>query len=130
MSIWAKINKRSEGEVMRKEETIGLRDIEFDRLNKMLKQGIVHFKYRKKSKVKTHPELGEEREAWGTKNPDIIGLLPRNPNDRFSTNNTARAGYINYWDCEEGGWRCFDPDRLLGAEYHIYKYEDLDFIQP
>ena len=106
MSIWAKINKRSEGEVVRKEETIGLRDIEFDRLNKMLKQGIVHFKYRKKSKVKTHPELGEEREAWGTKNPDIIG------------------------DCEEGGWRCFDPDRLLGAEYHVYKYEDLDFIQP
>ena len=119
MSIWRKISQRSEGISMRKEDTFIMSEIDFDSLNKLLKQGHVHFKYKKKT--------GEEREAWGTKNPKIIGLLPKNPKDRFNTNFSARAGYINYWDCEVGGWRCFDPDRILGSERHIYKYDELDF---
>jgi hypothetical protein len=127
MSYWSDMSKRAKGFKVKKEDTGEMKPMEFEKLNRLLKKGIVHFRYRKKSKVKANPELGEERETWGTKNIDIIGLLPRKPGEKFSTNNTARAGYINYWDCEAGGWRCFDPDRIIDVEYHVYQIEDLDF---
>ena len=124
MSHWSDMNKRAQGLKVRKEENLEMRPMDFDRLNGLLKKGIVHFKYKKiPKKFRTE---GEEREAWGTKNLDIIGILPKKDGYRRG-NNTSAAGYINYFDVEAGDWRCFDPDRLIGVEYHLYQLDDLDF---
>ena len=67
-----------------------------------LASGDVHFTYRKKD--------GTEREAYGTRNTDIITI-----NDAMPTGNgSEKTGVITYYDLNTKGWRSFKTENFIG----------------
>lgn len=67
-----------------------------------LASGDVHFTYRKKD--------GTEREAYGTRNTDIITLNDAMP----SGNGSEKTGVITYYDLNSKGWRSFKTENFIG----------------
>lgn len=67
-----------------------------------LASGDVHFTYRKKD--------GSEREAYGTRNTDIITLNDAMP----SGNGSEKTGVITYYDLNSKGWRSFKIENFIG----------------
>lgn len=67
-----------------------------------LASGDVHFTYRKKD--------GTEREAYGTRNTDIITINDAMP----SGNGSEKAGVITYYDLNSNGWRSFKVENFIG----------------
>ena len=125
MSIWTDLQDRSSGKVLKKEDNIfkGSEDITPDELVKMLKQGIVHFIYKKKAKKGQPADSGETREAWGTKQMDVIDKVPHG-----GSIPAKRYGYITYFDLTVGDWRVFREDRILGVWDNIYTQEEFEKI--
>lgn len=75
-----------------------------DAFKKALREGIVHFVY-KKVVPKSAPSGTQpvERQAFGTTNPDLMEMLglPNKPN----TPNRYNTTKINYYDLNSHGWR-------------------------
>lgn len=67
-----------------------------------LASGDVHFTYRKKD--------GTEREAYGTRNTDIITINDAMP----SGNGVEKSGVIAYYDLNSKGWRSFKTENFIG----------------
>ena len=67
-----------------------------------LASGDVHFTYRKKD--------GTEREAYGTRNTDIITINDAMP----SGNGSEKTGVITYYDLNVKGWRSFKVENFIG----------------
>jgi hypothetical protein len=67
-----------------------------------LATGDVHFTYRKKD--------GTEREAYGTRNTDIITINDAMP----SGNGSEKTGVITYYDLNAKGWRSFKVENFIG----------------
>jgi len=113
MSLWAELEDRSSGDVIRKEDLKDFMD--------MLKSGIVHFTYQKKDiykKGKLFKE-GEFRDAWGTKN---LGIATEAPNGGVC--HPKEVGYTTYFDMEKGKWRVFWEDRVINFDKKIYTEEE------
>ena len=70
-----------------------------------LHRGSVKFKYRKKN--------GEEREALGTLNEDIMGKenMTKGEGKEYPENQ------IRYYDLVSNGWRSFLSENLISWEY-------------
>ena len=66
-----------------------------------LSSGDVRFTYRKKN--------GTEREAYGTRNTDIITLNDAMPKGT----GTEKIGVIAYYDLEKQGWRSFNEENFV-----------------
>ena len=110
MSIWSDIQDRSDGTV-RKED--------FD-IDSMLPKGVVHFKFKKKlPKGVTDESKAKNREAWGTKQMDIVDKVPHGGDCP-----PKRAGYTIYFDMEKGDWRAFLNDRIVYIEDKIYSDDE------
>ena len=112
MSIWSDIEDKSSGDVVRAEDF---------KIDIMLKKGIVHFKYKKKDKVKNGVVIkeGEVRDAWGTKKMDVISHIPHGGECP-----PKRVGYTTYFDVEKGDWRVFWEDNIIYIEKKIYTEEE------
>lgn len=123
MSIWADIHKRSSGVSVRKEDIYTFKDIEPSELAKMFKQGIVHFKYRKKAKKGQPWDSGEERDAWGTKKMDVVSKIPHGGDCP-----PKHAGYTIYFDVEKEDWRAFSDTLLLGVCPYVFSEEEYSKI--
>ena len=103
MSVWADIRDKSIGKERRKERSGGyitVKDMPVEEMAEniaaMMKQGIVHFVYAKKDKrTRSGVIKGEEREAWGTKQMDIVDHIPHGGECP-----PKRVGYTTYFDCE------------------------------
>ena len=72
-----------------------------EEIKERLASGGVHFTYRKKD--------GTEREAYGTRNIDIIAGNDATPSG-FGANN---RGVITYYDINSGGWRSFRIENFI-----------------
>ena len=84
----------------------------------LLKKGIVHFRYLKKD-GKT------ERDAWGTKNMEIIKDNSAVPGGGYCP--PKAAGYTIYFDIEKGGWRAYHDSNLIGMYDKVWSTSELDF---
>lgn len=127
MSIWADIHKRSNG-AFRKEDYyvfFGPDKISPEKLQEMLKQGIVHFKYRKKAKKGLPWDSGEERDAWGTKKMTVVSKIPHGGDCP-----PKRAGYSIYFDLEKEDWRAFADGLLLGVCPKVLTEEEFEDLYP
>ena len=71
-------------------------------IKERLASGDVHFTYRKKD--------GTEREAYGTRNTDIITMNDAMP----SGNGKEKTGVITYYDLTSKGWRSFKTENFIG----------------
>lgn len=71
-------------------------------IKERLASGDVHFTYRKKD--------GTEREAYGTRNTDIITINDAMP----SGNGSEKTGVITYYDLNSKGWRSFKTENFIG----------------
>lgn len=71
-------------------------------IKEKLSSGDVHFTYRKKD--------GTEREAYGTRNLDIIIRHDALP----SGNGLEKSGVIAYYDLDSQGWRSFRIENFIG----------------
>lgn len=71
-------------------------------IKERLASGDVHFTYRKKD--------GTEREAYGTRNTDIIIVNDVMP----SSNGSEKTGVITYYDLNSKGWRSFKAENFIG----------------
>ena len=71
-------------------------------IKERLSSGDVHFTYRKKD--------GTEREAYGTRNLDIIIRHNAIP----SGNGSEKGGVITYYDLDSNGWRSFRIENFIG----------------
>ena len=71
-------------------------------IKERLSSGDVHFTYLKKD--------GTEREAYGTRNLDIITLQGAIP----SGNGSEKGGVIAYYDLDSQGWRSFRIENFVG----------------
>lgn len=71
-------------------------------IKERLASGDVHFTYRKKD--------GTEREAYGTRNTDIITVNDAMP----SGNGSEKTGVITYYDLNSKGWRSFKTENFIG----------------
>ena len=120
MSIWADIRKQGNGTDIKEEDINTFDDtITPTRLQEMLKQGIVHFQYRKKP-AKGQPEgSGSLRDAWGTKKMDVVSKVPHGGECP-----PKRAGYSIYFDLEKEDWRAFTDGRLEGVCKKIFTEEE------
>ena len=72
-----------------------------EEIKERLASGGVHFIYRKKD--------GTEREAYGTRNLDIIAGNDAMPSGLGS----KRPGFITYYDLDSEGWRCFKVENFI-----------------
>lgn len=117
MSVWSDMQDRSTGEIIRKEDL--LREVTSEDLVYMLKQGIVHFQYHKKAKKGQPYDSGEVRDAWGTKNSGDITKVPHGGDCP-----PKNAGYTIYFDMVKGDWRAFMDNLVIGAEDHIYSFDE------
>lgn len=127
MSIWSDIHKKSNGEV-RKEDMFEFFDtdrISAEDLQKMLRQGIVRFKYRKKAKKGQPWDSGDERIAWGTKKMEVVSKIPHGGDCP-----PKRAGYSIYFDLEKEDWRAFNDALLLGVCPKVLTQDEFDKIYP
>ncbi len=124
MSIWSDIRKQGIGTDI-KEEDLQNFDSEVTpaKLQEMLKQGIVHFQYRKKP-LKGQPEgSGSLRDAWGTKRMEVISKVPHGGDCP-----PKRAGYSIYFDLEKDDWRAFSDGRLEGVCKKIFTEEEFALV--
>ena len=71
-------------------------------IKERLASGDIHFTYRKKD--------GTEREAYGTRNTDIIIVHDAMP----SGNGSEKTGVITYYDLNSKGWRSFKTENFIG----------------
>ena len=71
-------------------------------IKEVLASGDVYFTYRKKD--------GTEREAYGTRNTNIINEYNASPKG----NSSEKDGVITYYDIEFEGWRCFKIENFIG----------------
>lgn len=78
------------------------------KIKSALKKNVVEFRYIKND--------GTIRFARGTTNPEIINTLY----EYKGGSGPEKYGYVNYWDVDTGGWRCFDERRLV----NIVRVED------
>ncbi len=124
MSVWTDIQKRSAGDEVAKEDLYTFDEtISPVRLQEMLKQGIVHFQFRKKP-AKGQPEgSGSIRDAWGTKKMDVVSKVPHGGDCP-----PKRAGYSIYFDLEKEDWRAFADGRLIGVCKKIFTEEEFASI--
>lgn len=128
MSIWSDIQDRSEGTSFRTEELYDFKDpsvISPEKLQEMLKTGIVHFQYRKKPKKGQPENSGEIRDAWGTKQMTIVSKIPNGGDCP-----PKRAGYSIYFDLEKEDWRAFADWRLIGVCSKIFTQDEFNKILP
>ena len=123
MSIWGDINRRSQGNQIKKEDIYDYQEIDPDQLAEMMKIGIVHFKYRKKAKKGQPWDSGEEREAWGTKKMAIIDNIPHGGDCP-----AKGAGFVPYFDTEKADWRCYLPALVIGVCPHIFSENEFNRI--
>lgn len=72
-----------------------------EQIKETLSSGDVRFTYRKKD--------GTEREAYGTRNTDIITLNDAMP----SGNGSEKNGVITYYDIDAKGWRSFITENFI-----------------
>lgn len=72
-----------------------------EQIKETLSSGDVRFTYRKKD--------GTEREAYGTRNTDIIMLNDAMP----SGNGSEKDGVITYYDIDAKGWRSFITENFI-----------------
>lgn len=124
MSIWSDIRKQGIGTDI-KEEDLQNFDSEVTpaKLQEMLKQGIVHFQYRKKPS-KGQPEgSGVLRNAWGTKRMEVVSKIPHGGDCP-----PKRAGYSIYFDLEKDDWRAFSDSRLEGVCKKIFTEEEFAMV--
>lgn len=122
MSVWSDIHKRASGQ-FKKEDAYTFQEISPEELADMMKQGIVHFKYRKKA-LKGQPwDSGVERDAWGTKKMAIVSSIPHGGDCP-----PKRAGYTTYFDIDKGDWRVYMDGLLLGVCPHIFTEEEYDMF--
>ena len=70
-------------------------------IKERLASGDVHFTYRKKD--------GTEREAYGTRNLDIITRQDAMPSGVGS----KKTGVITYYDLDSNGWRSFKVENFI-----------------
>lgn len=124
MSVWTDIQKRSTGDEVAKEDLYTFDEtISPVKLQEMLKQGIVHFQFRKKP-TKGQPEgSGSIRDAWGTKKMDVVSKVPHGGDCP-----PKRAGYSIYFDLEKEDWRAFADGRLIGVCKKIFTEEEFASI--
>ena len=124
MSVWTDIQKRSAGDEVAKEDLYTFDEtISPVKLQEMLKQGIVHFQFRKKP-AKGQPEgSGAVRDAWGTKKMDVVSKVPHGGDCP-----PKRAGYSIYFDLEKEDWRAFADGRLIGVCKKIFTEEEFASI--
>lgn len=124
MSVWSDIRKQGNGTDI-KEEDLYLFDntISPIRLQEMLKQGIVHFQYRKKPAKGQPEDSGSLRDAWGTKKMDVVSKVPHGGDCP-----PKRAGYSIYFDLEKEDWRAFADSRLEGVYDKIFTEEEFATI--
>lgn len=126
MSVWGELRKKSSGEKISREDSYLFSDkISPEELRKMLRQGIVRFKYRKKALKGKPVDSGKVRIAWGTTKSDIITKIPH------SGESPAKgSGYSNYFDVEKADWRCYFDGFILGVCPKIFTQEDFDEMYP
>lgn len=120
MSIWNDIINESVGTEPEFVE-IGSRITPED-LDRMLKNGVVHFVFRKKAKKGQPEESGEIRDAWGTRKGTIITRIPHGGECP-----PKNVGYTVYFDIEKDDWRVFRSDRLIGIYDKVY--DDSEFAK-
>ena len=72
-----------------------------DLLKEKLRNGVVHFLYKKQS-------TGEIREAWGTCSGQ---LMKATQNGRGLSGDMVNT--VKYWDCEKGGYRSLRYENLI-----------------
>ena len=124
MSIWSDIQDRGSGEVLRKEEEFSAPSpIDAAELEKMLRDGIVHFQYRKKPKKGQNPEDAPIRDAWGTKKMDFVEKIPHGGDCP-----PKRAGYTIYFDVEKGDWRAYWDGNVIGAWKKVYTFDEFERV--
>jgi hypothetical protein len=124
MSVWDDIRRRGIGVDVKLEDLNVFDDkVTPSRLQEMLKEGIVHFQYRKKP-AKGQPEgSGSIREAWGTKKMDVVSNIPHGGDCP-----PKRAGYSIYFDLEKDDWRAFADGRLIGVCRKVFTEEEFAAI--
>lgn len=86
-------------------------------LENMMKDGIVHFQYRKKPKK--GQTVGEIRDAWGTKKMSVVSKIPHGGDCP-----PKRVGYTIYFDVEKADWRAFWGGNVIGAWDKVYTEEE------
>ena len=127
MSRWTDMEKKSSGDIIARELLYTFDDsISPDDLDQMLKQGIVHFQYRKKAPKGQPEDSGAIRDAWGTRKMDMgcIGM------PHGGECEPKKSGYIVYWDLEAEDWRVFWPGRLLGVCKKVFTEDEFDKFYP
>jgi len=124
MSLWSDLQNKSMGKSIRKEDRQFLEADQLDEteLESMLKKGIVHFQYRKKPAKGKPEDSGVIRDAWGTRQMDVVNKVPHGGECE-----PKKVGYIVYFDLDKGDWRVFWPTRLVGTWKKIYTYEEYEF---
>ena len=117
-SVWSELRSRANGESTKgedfvkyvKETLLPPEELSANELAKLMKEGVVHFQYRKKPK-KGQPEgSGEIRDAWGTKKMEIVSKIPHGGDCP-----PKNVGYTIYFDLEKEDWRAFRDERLIGT---------------
>ena len=120
MSIWSDIQDKSAGVSIRKEDLYTFNtSVSPEKLQKMLKSGIVHFQFRKKPKKGQPEDSGDVRDAWGTKFMDIVNKVPHGGDCP-----PKNAGYSIYFDLIKEDWRAFRDDRLIGVCNKVFTDEE------
>jgi len=127
MSVWTDIHKKSNGEFRKEDlyEFFGPDRISPEQLQDLLKQGIIHFKYRKKAPKGQPFDSGSERDAWGTKKMEVVSKIPHGGDCP-----PKRAGYSIYFDLEKEDWRAFNDALLLGVCPKVLTQDEFDRIYP
>lgn len=118
----------SEGVSFKTKELYDFQDpsiISPSKLQEMLRNGVVHFQYRKKPKKGESEDSGEIRDAWGTKQMSIISKIPSGGDCP-----PKRRGYSIYFDLEKDDWRAFAEWRLIGVCPKIITQDEFNKILP
>lgn len=121
MSVWGDMMKRGSDEEERIEDKSIFLEVadgfKLSTLENMMKDGIVHFQYRKKPKK--DQTVGEIRDAWGTKNMSVVSKIPHGGDCP-----PKRVGYTIYFDVEKADWRAFWGGNVIGAWDKVYTEDE------
>lgn len=121
MSAWGDMMKRGSGEEERIEDKSIFLEVadgfKPSTLENMMKDGIVHFQYRKKPKK--GQTVGEIRDAWGTKNMSVVSKIPHGGDCP-----PKRVGYTIYFDVEKADWRAYWDGNVIGAWSKVYTEDE------